>query len=428
MTARPSLPPALSILAAYARARWLAARLNNRARIESWQAARLRDFLGRRIRAVDAYRETAGQPLTAYPVVDKARLMADFARYNTLCLDAAAARDCWQTGSAPPGYAIGASTGTSGNRGFYVVSDAERHAWLGVILARGLPGFWRHRLRVAVLLPANSRLYDAANESGRLALRFFDLNLGVEAQLDAVETWQPDVLIAPPHILRALAERDSALAPRHIFSGAEVLDPLDRHVIETRFGGRVREIYMATEGLFAVACDQGRLHLLEDHVFFEWETPADRGGLVGPVITDFTRRSQIMLRYRMNDLLELDPSPCACGSAFTGVRSVAGRLDDAFRLSAASGASDPVLVTPDVIRNAVVDSSPLIDDFRVTQTANDRVELTLAPHSAAALPAAADALLALFRRCGAAPSLIQQSRPLPPAGAGKLRRVRRACP
>ncbi|WP_291844565.1 hypothetical protein [Maricaulis sp.] len=421
----PALPAAAAIMAAYARARWLAGTLTTRARIDAWQQRRLRDFLNRRITAVEAYKDRAGQPLDAYPQVDKATMMARFEAYNTLRLDAPTARSAWQAGEAPAGFAVGASTGTSGNRGYYVISDAERHAWLGVILARGLPGFWRQRLRLAVLLPANSRLYDAANESGRLALRFFDLNDGVETQAAAVEAWLPDVLIAPPKVLRLLAGRDSKLAPSHVFSGAEVLDPLDRAMIEARFAVTVREIYMATEGLFAVACPLGRLHLLEDHLLFEWEAVPGDAMLKSPVITDFTRRQQIMLRYRMNDLLELDGSPCPCGSAFTTVRSVAGRLDDVFQL--AGSGSGHVAITPDVIRNAVVDASPHIHDFRVTQTAPDRVELRLPRDCAGILDLARDSLAARFRHLGARVELAARLDDLPPPGPGKLRRVCRTC-
>ncbi len=49
-----------------------------------------------------------------------------------------------------------------------------------------------------------------------------------------------------------------------------MLDPLDRAAIEAATGVTVREIYMATEGLFGVACPHGTLHLAEDVVKFEW--------------------------------------------------------------------------------------------------------------------------------------------------------------
>ena len=61
------------------------------------------------------------------------------------------------------------------------------------------------------------------------------------------------------------------------------------------------------------------------------------GGLVQPIVTDMTRRAQAMVRYRMNDLLRLDPRACACGSASQAVAAVEGRCDDLFVLPGAAG-------------------------------------------------------------------------------------------
>ena len=115
---------------------------------------------------------------------------------------------------------------------------------------------------------------------------------------------------------------------------------------------------MATEGLFAVSCREGRLHLAEDSIHFEFE-PAG-GGLVTPLITAFRRRTQIMARYQMNDLLRLSETPCRCGSPLRAVDEVVGRMDDVFRLPSAQG---DILVTPDTVRNAVLKVDRRIDDF-----------------------------------------------------------------
>lgn len=45
-------------------------------------------------------------------------------------------------------------------------------------------------------------------------------------------------------------------------------------------------------------------------------------------------------------------------------------MDDAFEI-------DSVLITPDVLRNAVVQADQLIDDFRIMQTGPHEVSLTL---------------------------------------------------
>lgn len=82
-------------------------------------------------------------------------------------------------------------------------------------------------------------------------------------------------------------------------------------MIEAAFGP-LEQIYMATEGLLAVTCRDGTLHLCEDSVKFEFEPVGE--GLVSPLVTAFRRQAQIMARYRLNDLLRLSTSPCRCGS------------------------------------------------------------------------------------------------------------------
>ena len=225
-------------------------------------------------------------------------------------------------------------------------------------------------------------------------------------------------------VIRSFPEA-GGFAPKHVFSGAEVLDPLDRAIIEASFGATVREIYMATEGLFGVGCPHGVLHLAEDVVAFEWEPAAEGSDLVAPIITDFTRRTQIMARYRMNDLLRLAPTTCACGSPLQAVASVAGRQDDVFMLRAAAGEA-LVMVTPDVVRNAVVDADRRIQDFRVIQVGVGQVDLfldeDLAPEAGAA---AAVALSAALTKAGAAPVEVRLAAGLVTPFDRKLRRVRR---
>lgn len=412
-------PLALALtLSAFWRTKARAARLRTRPALLAWQSRRLSRFLSTAAPHAEAFMQLSGHPLTDFPVMDKAALMNAFDRYNVAGITAEAAWQTFQTTGRIGRYSIGASTGTSGNRGLYLVSDAERYLWLGTLLAKALPDLLTHRYRVAVMLPRDSRLYDAANESGRLALKFFDLTDGLDAQLGDVAAFRPNVLVAPPHALIALARADLPLAPEKVFSGAEVLDPADRAEIEVRFSGVVREIYMATEGLLGVACEHGTLHLCEDCVAFEWEP---EGELSKPVITDFTRRSQLMIRYRMNDLLRLSDAPCPCGSPLQAVTEIAGRADDCFCLRRADGA--PVTVTPDILRNAVLGSSRAITDFRLIQTGPASIQLLLPPEKSGELPAASAAIEGLIASLGALAEIAASAETPLPRPQPKLRRV-----
>lgn len=420
-----SMNPALVYTAlAFWRTRRLAGALRTRDDVLRWREKALRKFLLRKAPRVPFYAGHTCAGLEDLPIVDKAVVQANFERLNLAGVTLAEARAALDGGKDRlGGLVVGQSTGTSGNRGVFVISEAERFTWLGVILAKTLPNILTRRHKVALALPAFSRLYASAGDTGRLQLRFFDLALGLDAWRSDIVAYAPDCIVAPPKILRALAET-TAMRPRHIFSSAEVLDPIDRSIISDRFGVPVREIYMATEGLFGVACREGVLHLAEDVVAFEWEAAPGSPDLKGPLVTDFSRSTQIMARYRMNDLLRLSDRACACGSPLQRVDAVEGRQDDIFALPGASGI--PALVTPDVLRNAIIDADRRILDFRVTQTAADRIELCLAHE----LPVAASeaAMAALWRslaRLGVQDIAIDFRSGIPPTTDRKLRRVRR---
>ncbi|MEL7104949.1 MAG: CoF synthetase [Pseudomonadota bacterium] len=398
--------------------RWMSRHGLSRVRFEAAQARALNRWLARDLPKVAAYAQ-APTRLQDVPVIDKARMMGDFAAYNIARLSADDLRQAIGRDSRIDGFTVGASTGTSGNRGLFVISDAERFRWLGAILAKTMADLLWQPQRIAVLLPQGTALYDAANRVQRLKLRFFDLHDGPEVWQPGLETFDPTVIVAPPRVLRFLAQTDTRLAPRRVFSAAETLDPVDRPIIETRFGAPLEQIYMATEGLLATTCRWGKLHLAEDAVFFEFEPVRD--GLVSPLITSFRRSVQIMARYRMNDLLRLDPTPCPCGSPLQAVRDVVGRMDDCFRLSAGAGAA---IITPDVLRNAVLDADPRIEDFRLIQTARDQIELVLPPGLADPVANAAKAGVdAVLKRRGVTARLTTRTDPLPLDVTRKLRRV-----
>lgn len=413
----------MSAVSAFVRTRRLARRLATPDDVRRWQAARLAGWMKAAVPRVDAFAEEPVRRLEELPVMDKAILTADFAAYNRPRITADEIRSALDAGAdRVRGHPIGQSTGTSGNRGYYVISEAERFVWLGTILAKALPDVLWRRHRVALALPGFSTLYRSAERGRRISLRFFDLALGVDDWADQLAAFAPDTIVAPPKVLRRLAE-SGRLTAHNLFSGAEVLDPLDRAVIEAATGARVREIYMATEGLFGVACPHGTLHLAEDAVRFEWQ-PSGDSGLVTPLITDFTRRTQIMARYRMNDLLVLSGERCACGSPLQAVARIEGRQDDVFELQDAGGQWR--MITPDVLRNAVVDADRAITDFRIVQTAADRISVALDP----ILPPESDArvsasLAGLFDRAGVVRPEIAITRGLTVDFDRKLRRVRR---
>lgn len=392
----------------------------DRAVFERLQARALRRWLTHAVPRVGAF---AGAPagLGGLPVMDKARLMSDFGAYNVPGITADEVHAAMARDNRIGPFTVGASTGTSGNRGLFVISEAERFRWLGSILARTMADLLWQKQRVAVVLPQGTGLYDSANRLWQLRLRFFGLTDGPAAWRAELEAFDPTVIVAPPKVLRHMAEERFRLHPVRIFSAAETLDPVDRPVIEGAFRRPLGQIYMATEGLLGVTCRHGRLHLAEESVHFEFE-PAE-SGLVTPLVSSFRRETQILARYRMNDLLRLDPDPCPCGAPQRVAAEVVGRMDDCFLLPGRSGVE---MVTPDILRNAVLTADRRITDFRLVQTGPHHVAITLPPTvPGEAARAAKERVQALLARRELQAEIDLSAASLPLDVTRKLRRVER---
>jgi putative adenylate-forming enzyme len=416
-------------------------RFETRAALEAWQERQVR----RHIRWTMAHSgfyagHFRGLDLAAwrdFPTIDKALMMAEFDRLNTRGIDRDAAMHVAVEAERSRDFSpmigdltVGLSSGTSGNRGLFLVSPAERAAWAGSILGKILPGSILHRHRIAFFLRANSNLYTTVS-GRRIRFAFFDLLDALERHIERLNDFQPTSLVAPPSMLRFLAEAKVAgrltIAPTKIVSVAEVLDPIDEAVIARAFGQTVHQVYQCTEGFLAATCAHGTLHLNEDLVVIQKEVIDAASGKFVPIITDFTRTTQPILRYRLNDLLTERKEPCPCGSVFTALEQIEGRCDDVFYLPAVEG-DRLVPVFPDFIRRAVMTASAEIQEYTTLQTAPGQLEVALrvpAAHRGEAESQVVETLGALFDSLDVARPQVRFTPYDQAPGLTKLRRVER---
>ncbi|WP_161962414.1 F390 synthetase-related protein [Nocardioides speluncae] len=357
--------------ATFAHDRWLPG--------QRWYDARraraLARFLRRDLPRASFYAPYVGRPLAELPVVDKATVLADFAGFNrygvTLEQAMDVAREAERTRDFTPtvhGVTVGLSSGTSGRPGVFLVSDRERRRWAGALMAQLLaPASLRivarrAPLKVALFLRANSNLYETLGSS-RVEFRYCDLTRPLEEHVAAVS--DVDVLVGPPSVLRQLTTL-VALRPTQVIAAAETLEPDDAAAIEAAYGVPVEQIYQATEGLLGVSCPERRVHLNEGYVHIEPQW-LDNQGLDDerfvPIVTDFTRTTQLVVRYRLDDVLLAADGPCPCGRPGRSVRAVLGRCDDVLDLRGTD--VQTVSVFPDVLRHAMAFARP--NDYRVEQ-------------------------------------------------------------
>jgi putative adenylate-forming enzyme len=390
------------------------------------------------------------------PTTDKRSMMANFTDLNTrgVALDLAmetALRAERERDFRPmvPGtdLTVGLSSGTSGHRGLFLVSPQERAAWAGALLARALPGplLRSGGWRVAFFHRSGSNLYQSLS-SRSLVFQFFDLMTPLEEAVAHLNSFQPHLLVAPPTMLSLLAleQREGRLdlRPQKVISVAEVLEPQDAAAISAAFDVPcVHQIYQCTEGLLAITCPSGVLHLQEDIVVVQPDALSesdsqnkDQEVHVTPVITDLWRRTQPIIRYRLGDILVLAPAqepPCPCGSRFRRVLRVEGRSDDVLQFPCPGNAGALRPFFPDTLRRAVLLADAGIIDYRVIQEAAGhlRIHLALASQGEFAIAAAKvrKSVLETINSygCVAVNLSIEQGLPSEPQNR-KRRRVQRA--
>lgn len=379
----------------FARARWRWKHLRGEA-LQRYQERRARAMVAYAERYSPFYRDHwAGQNLRdwrALPTVDKQLMMAHFDTFNTrgvgrdeamrVALEAERSRDFRPV---IRGLTVGLSSGTSGHRGLFLVSRWEQAAWAGTILARTLHHLPRGRLRVAFFLRSNSNLYEQVGGT-LIQFRYFDLMLPLAEAVAALNDLQPHIIVGPPSLLGFLAiEREQGrlrCRPGRLISVAEVLEPQDEQRISGIFDAPVHQIYQCTEGLLAVSCERGSLHVQEDGVALQYESLPDgetsdveSAKRVMPIVTDLWRRTQPIIRYRLNDVLRLESRPCSCGSAFQVIRSIEGRCDDVCHFASLDGDLRPFY--PDTLRRMVLLASPDIADYQVVQEPQERLHVRL---------------------------------------------------
>jgi putative adenylate-forming enzyme len=450
--------------------RW---RWDSRAALLAWQERRVREFLRHRLTRAPFYAEIAGRMMAAgrgditladLPIVDKQTLLTHFdglntrdIRYDDAMAVALAAERSRDFRSELDDVTVGLSSGTSGQRVPFLVSRRERMLWASSILARMLStesfariaSPWQPPLDIAFFLRANSNLYTTL-DSRRVTFTFYDLLQPLDTHIESLmsQPQPPHVLVAPATVLRRLAdlqlEGRLRLHPHQMISVAETLEQEDAAVIARAFDCGVQQIYQATEGFLGYTCQAGTIHLNEECVHIEPEWLDAARTRFHPIVTDFTRETQLIVRYRLDDVLRVRETACPCGNPSLALAGIDGRRDAVLMLPMREaravaevegrGATEAIgAIFPDVMRRAMMlASGDLIRDYRIVHTGGGLiVRLDVAAgrsdfHAAARAEAAVRAELdALFVQQGVmAPPIVFA--PWQPEAAGdKCCRIRR---
>lgn len=328
------------------------------------------------------YKNVNTDKLDEIEIIDKKIMMNNFNEMNTLGLDkdealniAIESEHTRDFSKKYDGISVGLSSGTSGHRGLFVLSDKETMQWAGAILAKLLPKHDLFGHRVAFFLRADNNLYETIN-SGFIKFKFFDLLKSMEENIKDLEEYNPTILVAPASVLKEigkqkLSKKIDSLNPKKIISVAEVLTDKDERFIKEAFHKKIiYQVYQCTEGFLAYTCECGSFHINEDIVKIEKEEIDEERFI--PIITDFYRKTQPIIRYRLNDVLVSSNKKCECGNPCMVIDKIEGREDDIFIFESSVQKEKEVNVYSDFISRCLV-YVPDITNYRVVQTDKNHI-------------------------------------------------------
>ncbi len=314
----------------------------------------------------------------ALPIIDKTIMMENFTEFNTVgltreecfnfCLHVEESCDYSQKYKK---FIMGMSTGTSGNRGIELVSAKEARIMQTTFISR-FPIPLRGRFHLAFILRVFSPGFNV--NIGKFRMSYISPMDTLENIVNRLNALQPTALSAPPSMLKILAEAkqtgDLQISPNLVVSYAEVLAPEVKEYLQTVFTKKILEVYKCTEGMLAQSCKYGRLHINEDLTNIEVvdakNQPVPPGTPGNVIVTDLVKHSTPIIRYRLNDIITIDPEPCPCGSHFRVIKQIQGRADDIF-LGERKDLQKTQFIFGDYIRRAIVTTSDNIREYRAHQ-------------------------------------------------------------
>jgi putative adenylate-forming enzyme len=269
------------------------------------------------------------------------------------------------------GQTVGLSTGTNGKRGLFLVSENERAHWVALVMTRVIKPKLFKKQKVAFFLRSNSNLYSSISSSF-FEFKYFDIFKPLSELFIELNNYQPNILASQPSILIdiALAQQKNSISicPDQIISFAEVLHDNDKLTISTIFKVVITEVYQCTEGFLGSSCSHGTMHLNEDFICFEKEW-IDEDKFY-PIITDFSRHSQPVVKYKLNDILEVKKTACACGSKRLAIEKIIGRDDDVLIFNT-------IKVYPDLLARKIALFTDSFQKYTIKQIGSNQLQISI---------------------------------------------------
>ncbi|MBS0286528.1 MAG: hypothetical protein JSR17_04480 [Proteobacteria bacterium] len=356
------------------------------ARIKSWffptffrhyfQQVKIKHLLAFIHKQVPFYQKQGVRQFHQLPIIDKVIMQENFEKMNSANITYQEATHLQLSTNKSANYSLG----TSGPNGIYLFSEAERQQELASILSKLHPVTGLCPVKVAVFYLSKTPYLHTVN-SACFKWQFYDLQANTQIWLDQLNQNSPDIIVAPVQTLCLLAHYQNnnsiMLKPKKIVATQEVLTPVEENLISTAFKQNVFQLYQCAEGFLGSTCEMGTLHLNEDQYYIEKEWIDEKKDKFIPVITSLHRRLQPLVRYRMNDILKISPTPCSCGSAHLAIEKIIGRCEDMLYFQKYGNSTTLKTIYSDEFLLAINRARGGVEKFQLIQHSPMHIEIKL---------------------------------------------------
>jgi putative adenylate-forming enzyme len=289
-------------------------------------------------------------------------------------------------------YWVTATSGSSGQPGFFLFNHRE---WSTIVASFGRGQEWSgakvsifHRRKMATV--ASTSAWHMSSQVARTAKSWWTPSIrlpstdSLESIVQALNRWQPDILIAYASMARILANEQLdgrlRIQPNKVFTSSEVLTEETRRLIKSIWRDDPFNQYGATETADIAAEYQTcrHMHLFEDLVIAEVVDdnyqPVPQGTYGAKLlITTLFSRTQPLIRYELHDSVRLSMESCSSGLPFAILESIRGRIEDTLYVPAKSGGR---VAIQSLVFNRIMDILPL-SGWQVTQNADDTLTVLI---------------------------------------------------
>ncbi len=367
----------------------------SRDQLLAYQAVRLRALLDYAVSHSAYYRNTLGpraadRPLTDLPTLSKSRLMDSFDDVVTDPRLRRADLEGHLAGTDPARsflgeYRVLTTSGTTGRRGIFAITEDEAAMWIAGSLRSGTrAGFGPQSRTVGIGTPSRShltrQLFGPLAEAQAQAARLQGVPPPPELSaatplpelVDALNAYQPDVLLGYPSVAGRLADEQLAgrlhISPKAAGFGAEPLPANLRSRIRAAWGFEPVSIYAATESPIIASStpEYPELEIDEDLVVVEVVDEQNNpvpAGIPGTkiLITNLVNFAQPLIRYEIDDAITLAAGDNPAGRPYRRISAIDGRRAETLYLPTRNGGQ--VAVHPSTL-GAAFTSSPEVHQYQ----------------------------------------------------------------